>query len=123
MDKYLVLAMNESDTPEGRGRMVHVMHTARDLKNAGVDVKVVFAGIGVTWLTEFNKMEHPFTKHYLPVWESIQDDIAGVCNFCSKGRFGAGEDTEALGLDFLGEDGSHFDISPFLQEGRQVITF
>ena len=123
MTSYLINIMCESDTPEGRGRMTHALHAARDLKAAGSDVKVVFSGIGVMWMTEFHKMEHPFTQHYKPVWDSIQDDIVGVCNFCANGRFKIGDETKALGFDFLGDDGSHLNFSELISDGSQVITF
>lgn len=123
MNKYVVMVMGESDTPEGRGRMVHAMKAVNDLKASGAEVKMVFAGIGVTWMSEIHKMEHPFVQHYQPLWESVKEDVVGVCNFCATGRFKTGDETEALGFGFLGDEGQHLNISELISDGSQLLTF
>ena len=52
--------LTNSETPDGRGRMVHAMTTAQELRDAGQEVKILFEGQGVTWIEAFHTKEHPF---------------------------------------------------------------
>ncbi len=115
--------MSASDSAEGRGRMVHAMTAAKELQEAGEDVKVLFEGIGVTWLTAFHTKDHPFTQNYAPVFDGIKDNIMGACNFCTTGRFEAADGAEALGVPLLGEDGGHFSIGNLIADGYQIINY
>lgn len=122
-NKVAVVVTAASDTPEGRGRMVHAMVTAQGLIDQGSDVKILFEGIGVTWLTAFHENNHLFTEHYQAKFESIKPLIAGACDFCSKNRFETSEAVEALGLNHLGEVGHHYSVGNLVTEGYQVITY
>ena len=123
MQKIAIVVMSASDTPEGRGRMVHALYNANAFKDAGDEVKIIFDGIGVTWLGEFAKRDHPFTKNYGPKFDAVKDKILGACNFCSNVRFEVGDTVKELGIDFLGEDGSHHSLRDLIADGFQIITF
>ena len=123
MEKYALIVMGSSDTPEGRGRMVHAMTAARELVDAGEDVKLLFEGIGVTWLTAFDQREHPFTQNYGGLFDSLKEHIHGACHFCTTGRFDAGDAVKALDIPLLGEEGGHYSFGSLVKEGFQIITF
>ena len=123
MTKVAIIILTAADTPEGRGRMIHAMTAAQELKEAGTEVKILFEGIGVTWLTAFHKQEEPFTQNYAPVFEAIKEDILGACNFCATGRFDAGEAAQALGIGLVGADGEHYSLGNLIAEGYQAISF
>jgi len=123
MKKVAIVILTDSDTPEGRGRMVHALYTANELKAAQDDLKIVFDGIGVKWLEAFAKRDHPFTQHYGPIFDAVQDKIYGACNFCSKERFNVGDSVQEHGYSFLGQDGKHHGLRELIVDGYQIITF
>ena len=123
MQKVAIIVLADSDVPEGRGRMAHALHLAKALQEANDEVKLVFEGIGVKWLDAFFKREHPFTQNYGPIFDAIQDNIVGACDFCAKGRFGVGDSLTEAGFSFLGEEGGHYSMRDLVVEGYQIITF
>ncbi|KAA3647148.1 MAG: hypothetical protein DWQ07_06525 [Chloroflexi bacterium] len=123
MAKTAIIVLAASDTPEGRGRMVHAIHAARELKTAGEEIKMLFEGIGVTWLDAFHKADHPFTQNYGSVFEEIKDTIEGACNFCTTGRFEVGDAVETLGIPLLGPEGGHYSLGNLVANGYQIVTF
>ena len=123
MQKVAIVILSDSETPEGRGRMVHALHVAKELKDAQDEVKLIFDGIGVKWLDAFAKRDHPFTKNYGPVFDAIKDNILGACNFCSTVRFEVGDAVQTLGITLLGDDGHHHGLRGLIAEDYQIITF
>jgi hypothetical protein len=123
MSKIAIIILADSETPEGRGRMAHAMTTAKELGDSENGVRILFEGVGVTWLKAFHLAEHPFTQHYAPMFEEIKDNIMGACHFCTAGRFEVLEHVEALGIPLLTEESTHFSVGSLISEGYQVITF
>lgn len=122
MMKVAIIVLTDSDSPEGRGRLVHAMTAAKELFEAGHEVKILFEGAGVNWFAVFHKNEY-FMQRYGPTFEGIKSLIFGACNFCAIERFGVGEAVSALGIDLLGDDGQHFSVGNLVTEGFQIITY
>lgn len=122
MSKVAIVVLTASDTPEGRGRMVHAMYSARELKEAGDEVKLIFDGIGVTWLEAFAKREDNFTQHYGETFDAIKDTIMGACNFCAMVRFDIKDTVKSEEYTLLGEEGGHHSLRDLITDGYQIIT-
>ena len=122
MSKVAIVMLSASDTPEGRGRMVHAMYSARECKEAGDDVKLIFDGIGVTWLEAFSRREDQFTQHYGATFDEVKDTIVGACNFCATVRFDIGDTIEREGYTLLGEEGGHHSFRDLIENDYQIIT-
>lgn len=123
MTKYAILVTCASDIPEGRGRMAHALITGRDIIAGGGEVKYLYQGIGVTWLQEFNKREHPFAQNYGTLFDELKPHIMGACNFCTTGRFKVAEDVAQIGVSLVGADGEHFGVGNLVAEGYQLLAF
>ena len=123
MAAHAVVVLAPEDTPEGRGRILHGLVTARDLAEAGEDVEVYFDGIGVTVLTAFMERDNRFTENYGPLFDSIRPLIAGACDFCTRRRFDAAAAAEAFGVPMLGGEDKHHSLAPLLAAGTTVTTF
>jgi hypothetical protein len=54
MVKTAIVVLAASDSPEGRGRMVHAPQAASELMSAGEEVRGLLEGIGVTWSEAFH---------------------------------------------------------------------
>jgi hypothetical protein len=125
MGRYAIVVMCETGEahPGGQGRMLHAMFTARDLRTAGEEVSIWFHGIGVTWLTAFDKQEDKYTQSYRPLFDEVRDLIGGACNFCAAVRFGAGASAGTLGVPLVGADREHHTAAALIRDGWQVLTF
>jgi hypothetical protein len=125
MNKYAIIVMSEGTDahPEGQGRMLHAMYSAKDLKASGAEVKVLFDGIGVKWLSLFDSRPDKYTQNYGQLFDEIKDTIGGACNFCASVRFGAGDAAKKLNVPLLGEGEDHQSIARLALNGYQIITF
>lgn len=122
MSKVAIVVSAASDTPEGRGRMVHAMYSARELKEAGDEVKLIFDGIGVTWLEAFARREDQFTQHYGETFDAVKDTIMGACNFCAMVRFDIKDTIKSEGYPLLGQEDGHHGFRDLITDGYQIIT-
>lgn len=112
----VVLADNESH--EGLGRVVNAMVAARELHEAGDEVKLVFDGGGTVWPGELERTDH--VAHGL--WESVHGVVGGACSYCAE-AFHATEGVQRAGVKLLDEYKRHPSFRSLLQDGYQVITF
>lgn len=123
MTKVALVVLSSTENPEAHGRLIHALIDGKALKDAGHDVKLVFEGIGVTWLEAFHVREHPVTKGYGAEFDVLRPQIHGACDFCTTQRFKVQEPVAALGIPLLGEAGHHFNVSQLLAEGYQIINY
>ena len=120
---HVIAVMAPEATAEGRGRIVHALHTARELANRNQKVGVVFAGIGVTCLSAFAARDNPFTQNYGELFDAVLPLVGGACDFCARNRFDAADAARSLGVDLIGGEGRHHDLAELLGNGWTVTTF
>lgn len=118
MHKILVLVMTGSETHADSGRMVNAMEIAKEFKEAGDEVKIVFDGGGTTWIPKLEDPEH--RRHKL--WNSVKDVVDGACSFCAF-AFGVKDEVEAAGITLLDDYDNHPSVRGYVVDGYQVITF
>jgi hypothetical protein len=123
--KHAIVVMCEpgEDHPGGQGRMLHALNLAKDLRANGEEVTLWFHGIGVTWLTAFDKQQDKFTQVYRPLFDEVRDLIGGTCEFCTVKRFGAAPSAAKLGIPVLRSGGDHHTLAALIAQGHQVVTF
>ncbi|MDO5713426.1 MAG: hypothetical protein Q4Q07_03235 [Tissierellia bacterium] len=112
MEKMLFYAM------EGEKMcFLHALMNAFDLKEDGVDVKIVFEGKAVTLP---KVLEEEKNGLYLKAKEA--GIIAGVCKACSK-MLEVLEANESFGLTILDDMNGHAGMKPYLKDGYEVVIF
>ena len=121
--KHAIVILAPEETPEGRGRILHALTTARDLASANADVEIYFDGIGVTCLTAFHVRDNQFTQNYSGLFESIRPLIRGTCDFCTRRRFDAAEAAAALDVAIVGGEDQHHSLASLILNGCQIHTF
>ena len=119
----LILSDPNHGEDEALGRVFNALATAYDFKQSGADVKVLFNGTGTRWITELSDPENPV--HGL--FEAVKDTVAGVSCGCAD-VFGAAEDVEKSGYDFLTENavpGTRGlpSLHQMTADGYSIITF
>ncbi len=122
-DKTAIILFSDTEHPGSHGRFIHAFTAAKELKDAGRDFKVVFEGIGVTWLGALHLRDHPVAKAYGHLFDEVRDHVMGACYFCTTKRFEMGDSAEALGIPMLTGHGEHFSIGTLVDEGYQIITY
>jgi hypothetical protein len=119
----IVLSDPGSGSDEALGRVFNALAAAYDFKQKGDDVTLLFQGAGSRWAGELVDPEHP--AHAL--YEEVKDTVAGVSRGCAD-VFGATEEAERSGLDFIGDNpvpGTRGlpSLQRLVSEGYAVLTF
>lgn len=105
------------------GRVFNALLMASRLKQKGQEVAVIFQGTGVRWASELVKTDHPAHNFF----KAVEDKVVGMCAGCAN-AFGATEDVKTAGLPLVqqmevpGTPG-FIDLSQYLEDGYQIITF
>lgn len=118
MPKIALVVFADSEGHENLARVVNAMTIAKEFKEAGDEVAIVFDGGGTTWIPELASPEH--RAHRL--FESVRDVVAGACRYCA-GAFGVREGVEQAGIRLLDDYKQHPSIRSYVVEGYQVLTF
>lgn len=118
MNKIAVLILADTETHGDLGRAVNALEVAKEFKEAGDQVAIVFDGAGTRWIAELSNPEHK--RHAL--FESLRDVILGACAFCSA-AFGVKDAVVAANVSLLSAFEQHPSIRSLVNEGYQVITF
>jgi hypothetical protein len=116
--KAAIVVLADTETHGDLGRVSNALMAAKELKEAGDDVRVIFDGAGTQWPGVLADPQHK--SHQL--WESVADTVAGACGFCA-GAFGATEGLHHAKVHLMDEYHGHPSIRSLLADGYQVLTF
>ncbi len=94
----------------------HFLLNAKDLKQKGVDVKIILEGDATKYVTKIGDASHPLNAMY----QSIKSSIVAVCKGCAITTRTL-EAAEEQGLPVIGNLENHVAIEPYIKEGYQVI--
>jgi hypothetical protein len=118
MTKIAVVVLADTETHGDLGRAVNALEVAKEFKQAGDEVAIVFDGAGTRWVPKFDAPEH--RKHDL--WASVKDKVAGACSFCSA-TYGVKKEVQAANVELLDDFDDHPSLRSYIVDGYQVITF
>lgn len=118
MDKVVLLILAGPATHEGLGRAVNALELAKELKERGLAVEVLFDGAGTATLAALADPGHRFHGLYAVV----ADRVAGACAHCAS-AFGAAEALASRGIPLLAEYEGHPSLARPLEQGARVLTF
>lgn len=118
MQKVAVIVLADNETHGDMGRIANALEVAKEFKEGGDQVKVIFDGAGTKWIGTLSDNQNQMN----PLYEAIKDTIEGACYFCS-GAFGVRNEVEKAGIPFLKDYDGHPSIKKYVDAGYQVITF
>jgi len=97
----------------------HVLLNALDMKERGLDVKVVVEGTATKMIASLSDPNQPFAELYERVKAANLIDC--VCKACAA-KMGALAAAESQGLQSCGGMSGHPSLARYIQEGYRVIT-
>lgn len=118
MTKIGILVLADTETHGDLGRIANALTSAREFKEAGEEVTLIFDGAGTRWIPELANPEHRLHGDY----QQVKDTIAGACDFCAR-AFGVREKIKKTYIPLLEEYSGHPSLQRLISEGYQVITF
>jgi hypothetical protein len=118
MAKMGVVVLADTETAGDLGRVVNALITAREAKESGDDVTVIFDGAGTKWVGELSNAEHQYSE----LLERVSDVVAGACSYCAK-AYGVRDAVEQANVPLLADYEDHPSLRRLVGDGYQVITF
>lgn len=116
--KAAIVILADTETKESLGRAVNALTAAKEFKDAGDEVRVIFDGAGVKWPAAFAKPD----QKYRELFESVRDKVTGVCEYCA-GAVGVADRIREAEVPFAGEHDGHPSFRQLVRDGFQIITF
>lgn len=111
MSKCVIFAFNGNQMC-----FVHVLLNALDMKEKGMEGKIVIEGEAVKLIKELEESEN---KLYLKAKE--QGLIDSICKACSS-KLGVLEFNETVGIPVIGSMSGHPSMSQYIELGYEVIS-
>jgi hypothetical protein len=118
MSKTAIVVLADTESHGDLGRLANAIETAKELKKADDEVKIIFDGAGVKWIPQLAKADNKLHNSF----EKLRGNIAGVCSFCSN-AFGVKNAVLSTGIKLLDEFEGHPSLKHYIDNDYQVITF
>lgn len=95
---------------------VHVLLNAIDMKNKGIEAKIVIEGEAVKLIKELEESSNPL---YLKA--KAEGLIDCICKACSA-KLGVLEFNESTGIPLMGDMNGHPSMMAYIEKGYEIIT-
>lgn len=118
MSKVAIVIFADIETKGDFGRAVNALMTAKEFKEAGDEVQIIFDGAGTKWIGKFNEKD----GKYNDLFDSVKDTIAGVCGYCA-GAFKVTDVVTVNAINLLDEYNGHPSFKKLVDNGYTVLTF
>ena len=118
MSKTAIVILTDTEGNESLGRIVNALTAAKEFKEAGDDVQVIFTGAGTRWVGELAKPDHKL--HGL--FKEVRGQVAGACGFCA-GAFEVADSVKSAEVSLLEDYGSNMSYRKLTSDGYQILTF
>lgn len=115
--KVAIVILAGTEGKEALGRTVNALLAARECRDAGDEVKIIFDGAGVQSAAAFAADDHPYHQ----LLADVKGDIAGVCDYCA-GAFQV-KDKIPDWMPAAKEFDGHPSFRTLLVEDWKVLTF
>ncbi|MBI2581491.1 DsrE family protein [Candidatus Woesearchaeota archaeon] len=118
MKNVLIVVLAGKETHEGMARVSNALVIAKEFKEAGYNISIIFDGAGTEWLVELQKADNKLHDLY----SELVDVVAGVCDFCSA-AFNVKDALKAQGTALSSQYMGHPSFKKYVEEGYEIITF
>jgi hypothetical protein len=118
MEKIAVVILADIETHGDMGRVANALELAKEAKELGDELQIIFDGAGTRWVPQLHKGDSKLA----PLYKAVADKVSGACEHCS-GAFGVLEEVRATGVPLLAEYDKHPSLRKLIAAGFTVLTF
>ncbi|MGH7820903.1 MAG: DsrE family protein [Candidatus Binatia bacterium] len=120
-EKYVIILQAGKETHEGMARALHALLYARELKEHGHAIVLVFDGAGTEWAEEWTKPDstHPLAPAYRKLRDAGVTEV--VCDYCS-GAFQVKGKLRERGVPLTAEFDGHPSVARWVDEGYRLLV-
>lgn len=120
-NKYLIILQAGKESHEGMARAVHALLYARELKEHGHDVVLVFDGAGTEWVEEWVRPESQ--SKLKPMYEELRRTGVThvICDYCAN-AFKVKDALKSEGQALTAEYQGHPSIAKYADQGYQLVV-
>ena len=115
--KTVILVLADTETHEDRGRIRNALETAKEFKDSGDEIKLIFDGAGTRWIPEISKPDNRYHELYVSL-----KDRSLACKYCAS-AFSVTAGIQAEGVSLIDEYHGHPSLRKLVSQGYQVISF
>lgn len=119
--KYAIILQAGKESHEGTARAVHAFLYAKELKEHGHEVVLIFDGAGTEWAEELTNPESQ--SKLKPMYEQLKQAgvVEIICDFCA-GAFQVKEKLAGRQLPLLAEYEGHPSIAKWADQGYALVV-
>ncbi|MBI2104392.1 MAG: DsrE family protein [Candidatus Omnitrophica bacterium] len=119
--KYAIILQAGKESHEGMARAVHAFLYAKELKEHGHKVVLIFDGAGTEWAEELSNPESQ--SQLKPMYDQLKQAgiVEIVCDFCA-GAFAVKERLAQRQVPMTAEYAGHPSIAKWADEGYQLVV-
>jgi hypothetical protein len=113
MSKVAIVILAGSEGHENMARVTNALQAAREFREAGDELELIFDGAGTQWVEELEDESHDLHEIYSKVSE-----VSKACSFCASAF-----DVDIEGVEESAENDGHPSFRELVEEDYEVITF
>lgn len=124
VNKVAILVFADTESHADRGRLTNAIETAKEFKEAGDEVQLIFDGAGTKWIPELSKKENRFNAFFTSLKQDKPSGRPSVvaCKFCAK-AFGVEDKIRESETKLVDEFDGHPSLRMLVSQGYQIISF
>lgn len=117
--KFVIILQADTDRHEGLARALHALLYAKELKENGADVALIFDGAGTGWAEKLQDPKHKLNSLFV----SLQKEgaILTVCDFCST-AFKVKDKIKNSPVPLVSEYQGHPSLYKWIHQGYEIIV-
>ncbi|MFB6244717.1 MAG: DsrE family protein [Candidatus Nanohaloarchaea archaeon] len=113
MTKAAIVILAGTEGHENMARVTNALQAAKEFKQAGDELELIFDGAGTQWIEKLEDEEHDLHEVYSQVSEDSK-----ACSFCSSAF-----DADVGDVEKSDEHEGHPSFREMVDEGYEVMTF
>ncbi|MBI2071047.1 MAG: DsrE family protein [Elusimicrobia bacterium] len=118
--KFLIILQAGTESHEGLARALHALLYAKELKEAGYAVTLVFDGAGTGWAEAFRDPKNKLHDRYKGL-KNLQV-VEEICDFCAGAFKVKGKLKQMSDATLVGEFEGHPSLKKWVAQGYQIIV-
>lgn len=117
MVKAAIMVLAGTESHDDLGRLTNALQVAKEFKDEGDEIVLIFDGAGTQWVPELEDEEHNAHELYKALEEDVQ-----VCDFCAD-AFHVGDEVDESNAERVSEFQGHPSVRDLVVDGYEVVTF